>query len=69
MIALTTDVLAEINGLSPAADFGARDFPFDHLGGAAFHANSQAWAVYPVRPRTVSPRLPQAVTTLAHTPR
>jgi hypothetical protein len=43
MIALTTDVLAEINGLSPAT--GARDFPFDHLGGAAFHANSQAWAV------------------------
>ena len=29
MIALTTDVLAEINGLSPATDIvGARDFPF-----------------------------------------
>ena len=45
MIALTTDVLAEINGLSPATELSVRGTSFDHLGGAAFHANSEAWAV------------------------
>jgi hypothetical protein len=69
MTALTTDVLAEINGLSPATDCRCAGLSFLTIWGRGFPREFAGLGRFPVRPRTVSPRLPQAVTTLAHTSR